>query len=183
MSRIGKAPVAVPAGVEVKIEDNKVVVKGPKGELSKLISSHITIKQTDSQVSVERASDEPEIRALHGLTRSLIANMIKGVSEGFEKRLELVGVGYRASKKGNNLEVSVGYSKPVTVQKLDGIEFETPAPTKIVIKGIDKEKVGQVAANIRNIRPPEPYKGKGIKYEGEQIRRKAGKTVKAGGAA
>lgn len=180
MSRIGKAPVTIPAGVEVKIEDSKVLVKGPKGELTESVPQGIKVKQTDNELIVERRSQAPFDRALHGLTRSLISNMVKGVSEGFEKQLELVGVGYRASKKGNNLELLVGYSKPVTIQKLEGIDFEVPQPTKIIVRGMSKQLVGQVAANIRSVRPPEPYKGKGIKYAGEYIRRKAGKTAKAG---
>lgn len=183
MSRIGKAPVAIPAGVEVNIENSQVLVKGPKGTLSKPIPKPISVKKSDSDLIVERANDELKVKALHGLIRSLVNNMIIGVSQGFEKQLELVGVGYRAAKKGNNLELSVGYSKPVNILKPEGIEFEIPAPTKINIKGIDKELVGQVASNIRSVRPPEPYKGKGIKYVDEQIRRKAGKTAKAGGAA
>jgi len=183
MSRIGKAPVVIPAGVEVKIEDLKVSIKGPKGQLETVAPAGMKIKQQDNQLLIERPSDLPSVRALHGLIRSLINNMVKGVNEGFEKRLELVGVGYRAAKKGNNLELLVGYSKPVTIVKPDGIEFEVPQPTKISVRGIDKQLVGQVASNIRRVRPPEPYKGKGIKYSDEQVRRKAGKTAKVGGAA
>ncbi len=181
MSRIGKAPVAIPAGTTIRIENQQIFVKGSKGELSKAIPGEITVKHENNEVTVERGSDLPKIRALHGLIRSLINNMVKGVSDGFEKQLDLVGVGYRASKKGNGLEILVGYSKPVNVDKVEGIEFEVPVPTKIIIRGIDKEMVGQVAANIRSIRPPEPYKGKGIKYSDEIVRRKAGKTAKAGG--
>ena len=183
MSRIGKAPVTIPAGVEVKIEDVKVSVKGPKGQLEKVVPKRMKITQEDNQLVIERSSNLPSVRALHGLTRSLINNMVKGVSEGFEKQLELIGVGYRAAKKGNNLELLVGYSKPVTINKPEGIDFEVPQPTKISVKGIDKQLVGQVASDIRSVRPPEPYKGKGIKYADEHIRRKAGKTAKAGGAA
>ena len=173
----------IPAGVEVIIEDLKVSVKGPKGQLETVAPRGMKIKQEDNQVLIERPSNLPSVRALHGLIRSLINNMVKGVNEGFEKQLELVGVGYRAAKKGNNLELLVGYSKPVTIVKPEGIEFEVPQPTKISVRGIDKQLVGQVASNIRRVRPPEPYKGKGIKYADEHIRRKAGKTAKVGGAA
>jgi len=175
--------VVIPAGVEVIIEDLKVSVKGPKGQLETVAPRGMKIKQEDNQVLIERPSNLPSVRALHGLIRSLINNMVKGVNEGFEKQLELVGVGYRAAKKGNNLELLVGYSKPVTIVKPEGIEFEVPQPTKISVRGIDKQLVGQVASNIRRVRPPEPYKGKGIKYADEHIRRKAGKTAKVGGAA
>ena len=168
--------------MEAKIENGKVTIKGPKGELSRNVSSGVSVKQADNAIRVERSSDEPDIRALHGLTRSLINNMVIGVSEGFEKKLELVGVGYRANKKGNSLEILVGFSKPVSVEKPDGIEFEVEANTKLSVKGIDKELVGQVASDIRAIRPPEPYKGKGIRYADEHVRRKAGKAAKATGA-
>ncbi len=182
MSRVGKEPVVIPTGVEARIENTKITVKGPKGELSREIPNRIKVEQKDAQLIVRRTSDLPEDRSLHGLIRSLINNMVIGVTQGFEKQLELVGVGYRASIKGNNLELLVGYSKPAVIQKSEGIEFEVPKATKIIVKGIDKELVGQVASNIRAVRPPEPYKGKGIKYVGEHIRRKAGKTVKAGAA-
>ncbi|KKM85666.1 hypothetical protein LCGC14_1286830 [marine sediment metagenome] len=182
MSRIGNAPIEIPAGVEVKIENDRVTIKGPKGELARTIVSGITVKQEDNQVIVKRSSDDPDVRALHGLTRSLLNNMVIGVSDGFEKKLELVGVGYRAKKKGNNLEILVGYSKPVNIEKPEGIEFEVDGNTKVSVKGVDKELVGQVASDIRSVRPPEPYKGKGIKYADERVRRKAGKAAKAAGA-
>lgn len=178
MSRIGLKPVDIPAGVEVKIEKNSVTAKGPKGELSALFQEKLIIERVEDQVLVKRVSDEPFYRALHGLTRSLINNMVIGVSQGFEKTLEIVGVGYKAQLKGKNLEVLAGYSHPVIVKAVEGIEFEVPIPTKIIVKGADKQQVGEVAANIRSIRKPEPYKGKGIKYEGEHIRRKVGKTAK-----
>lgn len=178
MSRIGKQPVTIPAGVDVKVEGNTVTVKGPKGQLVKTFHKDMTIKKEDNHVIVSRPSDEKEYRALHGLTRALIANMVKGVTEGFSKNLELVGVGYRAAKQGNKLVLTVGYSHPVEMEQPQGIEFEVPAPNKIIVKGADKEKVGAVAANIRAVRMPEPYKGKGIKYETERIRRKVGKTGK-----
>lgn len=188
MSRIGKAPIDIPSGVEVKIEDievgkfgQKVTVKGPKGQLQREIVRPIKVSIADNQVLVERKFNNPVDRSYHGLVRTLINNMIEGTTKGFEKQLELVGVGYRAALKGTNLEILVGYSKPVNVSKVEGITFEVPKPTSINVKGIDKELVGQVAANIRSIRKPEPYKGKGIKYVDEVIRRKAGKTAKASG--
>jgi large subunit ribosomal protein L6 len=181
MSRIGQAPVPVPSGVEVKISGPSVRVKGPKGELEQSLPEGIKIEQADSELRVSRSNDEREMRALHGLARSLVFNMVQGVTQGFEKSLEIQGVGYRAQKKGNDIELTVGFSHPVTKAAPKGIEFEVPQPTRIVVRGIDKELVGQVAAEIRGIRRPEPYKGKGIRYEGEQIRRKAGKAAKAVG--
>ena len=179
MSRIGRLPIAVPAGVTVTIDDNNLVtVKGPKGTLSQLVHPDITVKHEGAEILVTRPSDDKQHRALHGLTRSLINNMVVGVSTGFEKKLEIVGTGYRAQMDGKDLVLNVGYSHPVRFPKMDGIEFETPAPTKITVKGIDKQKVGQIAADIRKTRAPEPYKGKGIRYEGEFVRRKEGKTGK-----
>lgn len=176
MSRIGKLPVAIPKGVEVKQEGNVLSVKGPKGTLTREFHKDITITVEDSQIVVTRHNDQPLQRSLHGLTRTLIANMVHGVTEGFSKGLELVGVGYRAAKQGSKLVLTVGYSHPVEILPGEGLEIEVPAPTKVIVKGADKEKVGALAANIRSIREPEPYKGKGIKYEGEVIRRKVGKT-------
>ncbi|MBA4495903.1 50S ribosomal protein L6 [Paenactinomyces guangxiensis] len=178
MSRIGRKPITVPNGVEVKIEGNKVTVKGPKGTLSRDFHPDIAVKLENNELIVERPSDHRTHRALHGTTRSLVANMVEGVSNGFSKTLELVGVGYRASKKGNNVVLNVGYSHPVEVNPEEGIELEVPSATQIIVRGIDKQKVGAVAANIRAIREPEPYKGKGIKYSDERIRRKEGKTGK-----
>ena len=179
MSRIGKLPVVIPAGVTVTVsEDNVVTVKGPKGELVKAMSENMTITVENNEVLVTRPNDIKENRALHGLTRALIQNMVVGVSEGFQKTLELVGVGYRAQLQGKKLVMNLGYSHPVEVEPLDGITFETPAATTVVIKGIDKQVVGAQAADIRRWRKPEPYKGKGIKFEGEHIRRKEGKTGK-----
>jgi large subunit ribosomal protein L6 len=181
MSRIGQAPIAVPSGVEVTVSGGSVRVKGPKGELQQRVPEGISVEQADSEIRVSRANDVREVRALHGLVRSLVYNMVQGVTQGFEKALEIQGVGYRAQKKGNDLELAVGYSHPVSKSAPQGIEFDVPQPTRIVVRGIDKELVGQVAAEIRSIRKPEPYKGKGIRYEGEQIRRKAGKAAKAVG--
>ncbi|MGA9174663.1 MAG: 50S ribosomal protein L6 [Thermoactinomyces sp.] len=178
MSRIGKKPVVIPNGVEVKLEGNTLTVKGPKGTLTRNFHSDIAIKVEDNQVIVERPSDHRTHRALHGTTRSVIANMVEGVTNGFSKTLELVGVGYRAQKKGNNVVLNVGYSHPIDVTPIDGIELDVPSQTQIVVKGIDKEKVGEMAAKIRSYREPEPYKGKGIKYSDEVIRRKEGKTGK-----
>lgn len=179
MSRIGRLPIDIPAGVEVKIEEgNKVTVKGPKGTLEKCLPVEMTIKQEDNQVVVTRPNDLKKMKSLHGLTRSLIANMITGVSEGYEKKLEINGVGYRAAKSGKKLTLSLGYSHPVEMEDPEGIETVVDGTTKIIVKGIDKEKVGQFAAEIRTKRPPEPYKGKGIKYADEYIRRKVGKTGK-----
>jgi large subunit ribosomal protein L6 len=179
LSRIGKLPVAVPKGVQVTLgENNTVSVKGPKGTLSQKIHKDMEVRLEEGQVVVTRPSDQKEHRALHGLSRSLIANMVEGVSNGFKKNLEIVGVGYRATKQGKKLVLNVGYSHPVEIQETDGLEFEVPAPTKISVKGIDKQAVGEMAANIRRVRPPEPYKGKGIRYENEYVRRKEGKTAK-----
>lgn len=179
MSRIGKLPVSVPAGVEVSINGNEVTVKGPKGELTRSFYSALTIEQAeDNSIVVSRPDDERESRAQHGLTRTLINNMVVGVSEGYSKTLELVGVGYRAAVKGDKLEMNLGFSHPVIVEKPEGITFECPDQAKIVVSGIDKQQVGQVAADIRKWRKPEPYKGKGIRYQGEHIRRKEGKTAK-----
>ena len=176
MSRVGKAPIDLPDGVEVTVKEDVVMVKGPKGELSERLDSRITTTVDDGVVTLSRADEERETRALHGLSRALVNNMVVGVSEGYEKQLELVGVGYRAALKGNTLELQVGFSHPVTVEAPDGIEFEVPENTKIFVRGIDKQAVGQVAANIRAVRKPEPYKGKGIRYTGEYVRRKAGKA-------
>ena len=179
MSRIGKMPIAIPAGVTVEIaENNKVTVKGPKGTLERILPGEMKITQNDGVITIERPNDLKREKSLHGLTRSLLNNMVVGVSTGFEKKLEIVGTGYRAQMDGKDLVLNVGYSHPVRFAKMDGIEFETPAPTKITVKGIDKQKVGQIAADIRKTREPEPYKGKGIRYEGEFVRRKEGKTGK-----
>ncbi len=177
MSRIGKKPIPVPPGVTVTVDGTTVTVKGPKGELSRTFADGMKIRVENGEVVIERPSEEKHVRALHGLTRALIANMVQGVTEGFKKTLEIIGVGYRAEKKGKNLVVNVGYSHPVEYPEPAGITLATPAPTVIVIEGIDKQKVGQVAAELREFRPPEPYKGKGIRYQGEQVRRKAGKTA------
>lgn len=179
MSRIGKLPVPVPAGVEVKIDGNTITVKGPKGELTQTFNENMAISLgEDGSIVVERPNDARENRAMHGLTRSLINNMVIGVSEGYSKTLELVGVGYRAALKGKDLEMQLGYSHPVLVEAPENITFEVPSQTEIVVSGPSKEQVGQVAANIRKWRKPEPYKGKGIRYEGEHVRRKAGKAGK-----
>jgi large subunit ribosomal protein L6 len=178
MSRIGKNPIPVPSGVDVTIADRVITVKGPKGTLSREIPGVITVRQQEAELLVERPDDERQNRAQHGLTRSLVANMVQGVTEGFTKELEIIGVGYRAAAQGPGLELALGFSHPVRVAAPEGIEFEVPAPTRIVVRGIDKERVGQVAADIRKIRKPEPYKGKGVRYLGEQIQRKAGKTGK-----
>ncbi|MGE5389518.1 MAG: 50S ribosomal protein L6 [Deltaproteobacteria bacterium] len=176
MSRIGRKPISLPPGVEVTVVDNTVTVKGPKGVLTQTIPSRITLVKEDDQLLVQRPSDQKQDRAFHGLSRALIANMVEGVTKGFEKKLEMVGVGYRASMNGNKLVLAIGFSHPVEIDPPAGISFEVPAVTKITIKGIDKQLVGNTAAHIRAIREPEPYKGKGIKYENEVIRRKAGKT-------
>jgi len=179
MSRIGKAPITVPSGVEVTIAGRRVSVKGPQGTLERELPGEITVRQEDSTLLVERPNDDRSNRALHGLTRSLINNMVTGVATGFTKELEIVGVGYRATPKGpSSLELALGFSHPVLVDAPNGITFDVPAPTRIVVKGIDKEQVGQVAANIRKIRKPEPYKGKGVRYAGEYVQRKAGKAAK-----
>ena len=177
MSRIGKKPIAVPEGVTVDVKPGVVAVKGPKGELSQAVSQDMKVTQSDATLTVERPTDRGEHRALHGLTRSLIANMVQGVTDGYEKRLEIQGVGYRARLQGKMLELSVGYSHPVSVTAPEGIEFEVPAPTQVVVRGIDKQLVGEIAARIRRTRPPEPYKGKGVRYAGEHVRRKVGKRA------
>jgi len=177
MSRIGRQPIIVPAGVTVSIEPERVTVNGPRGELSERIPRDIQVEQSDDQVLVKRPTDRGEHRALHGLTRSLIANMVQGVTDGYEKRLEIQGVGYRAQLRGRDLELALGYSHPVSIKAPDGIEFEVPQPTRIVVKGISKQQVGEIAAIIRKQRKPEPYKGKGIRYEGEYVARKVGKRA------
>ena len=192
MSRIGRQPIAIPDGVTVEIKPGLVSVKGPKGELTQTVSAEMKITQGEASapegtdggesgaapLTVQRPTDRGEHRALHGLTRSLIANMVQGVTDGFEKRLEIQGVGYRARLQGKALELSVGYSHPVAVSAPEGIELEVPTPTQVVVRGIDKQLVGEIAAQVRGVRPPEPYKGKGVKYQGEVIRRKAGKAGK-----
>ena len=177
MSRIGRKPIPVPETVTVTIEPELVRVHGPRGELSERVHRDITVAQEDAQLLVSRPTDRGEHRALHGLTRSLVANMVEGVTSGFEKRLEIQGVGYRAALKGKDLELSVGYSHTVTIEAPAGIEFEVPQPTRIAVRGSSKQVVGEVAARIRKVRPPEPYKGKGIRYRDEQVRRKVGKRA------
>ena len=176
MSRIGKAPITVPAGVNVSVDGSKVTVKGPKGELSMNVAPNMKVEVNEGVITVSRPNDEKQNRSLHGLTRTLINNMVVGVNEGFSKTLEVNGVGYRASKEGKNLVLNVGYSHQVIMPEIEGIEVEVPNPNQIIVKGIDKQKVGQFAAEVRGKRPPEPYKGKGIKYDYEVIRRKEGKT-------
>jgi large subunit ribosomal protein L6 len=178
VSRIGKQPIPVPSGVEVKIDGSTVTVKGPKGELTQTFSDVISITLDDGVINVTRPDESRTARSLHGLTRTLVANMVTGVSEGYAKNLEIVGVGYRAAMKGNDIELQLGFSHPVLVVAEPGITFEVPAPTKITVRGIDKQRVGQVAADIRKWRKPEPYKGKGVRYEGEKVRRKLGKAAK-----
>ena len=178
MSRIGLKPIQIPEGVEVKLDGNKVTVKGPKGELSRTLHHDMKVAVKDNEVTIERPSEQKEHRSLHGTTRSLIANMVEGVHKGFEKHLEIIGVGYRAQKQGNKLVVNAGYSHPVEIDPDKGIEIEVPKNTQIIVKGIDKEAVGAIAANIRAIRSPEPYKGKGIRYANEYVCRKEGKTAK-----
>ncbi|HJS71751.1 MAG TPA: 50S ribosomal protein L6 [Acidimicrobiia bacterium] len=178
MSRIGKMPVTVPSGVDVEVDGTHVTVKGTKGELSREFTDRVSFTLDDGVINVGRGDDTRESRALHGLSRALLANMVEGVSEGFSKVLEIQGVGYRASLQGSDIELLVGFSHPVNVKAPKGITFEVPEPTRIVVSGIDKEQVGQVAADIRKVRPPEPYKGKGIRYSGEYVRRKAGKAGK-----
>ncbi|HIT51067.1 MAG TPA: 50S ribosomal protein L6 [Candidatus Aveggerthella excrementigallinarum] len=178
MSRIGKMPITVPAGVDVKIDGTTVTVKGPKGELTRSFPETMMIEQEGEQITVKRPNDERENRSFHGLTRTLIANMIEGVTNGYSKKLVLVGVGYRAALKGKDLELSLGYSHPVTVEAPEGITFECPSQTEIIVSGISKEQVGQMAANVRAWRKPEPYKGKGIRYDNEVVRRKLGKAGK-----
>jgi large subunit ribosomal protein L6 len=177
MSRIGRKPVDVPDAVTVSIAPGNIAVKGPKGELTQTYSQDMAVSQEDGTILVARPTDRGEHRALHGLTRSLIANMVEGVTDGFEKRLEIQGVGYRAALKGKNLELALGFSHPVSIEAPEGIEFEVPQPTEIIIRGIDKQLVGQVAADIRKRRKPEPYKGKGIRYRDEQVLRKVGKRA------
>jgi large subunit ribosomal protein L6 len=177
MSRIGRKPIPVPDAVTVEVSPGRVAVKGPKGELAQTLSSAMKVEQAEGVLTVERPTNRGEHRALHGLTRSLIANMVEGVTDGFEKRLEIQGVGYRAQLKGKNLELALGYSHPVSIEAPDGIDFEVPQPTEIIVRGIDKQLVGQVAADIRKRRPPEPYKGKGIRYRGEHVMRKVGKRA------
>ncbi|QED45959.1 50S ribosomal protein L6 [Cytobacillus dafuensis] len=179
MSRIGKKPIEIPTGVTVNIDSkNTVTVKGPKGELTRSFNPDLTIQVEENVLTVSRPSESKEHRTIHGTTRALISNMVEGVSKGFEKGLELIGVGYRAQKQGKKLVLNVGYSHPVEIEPEDGIEVEVPSNTKVIVKGISKERVGALAANIRDVRPPEPYKGKGIRYEGEYVRRKEGKTGK-----
>jgi large subunit ribosomal protein L6 len=177
MSRIGRKPIELPAGVLVAIAPGRVQVNGPLGELSQTVPTRMQIEKTESEVVVTRPTERGEDRALHGLTRTLIANMVEGVTKGFEKHLEIQGVGYRAQLKGDDLELAVGYSHPVLVKPRKGISFDVPSPTQIVVKGIDKQVVGQTAAEVRKMRPPEPYKGKGIRYRDEQVRRKVGKRA------
>ena len=179
MSRIGRLPIQVPAGVEVALDGQQVTVKGPKGTLALVVSEPIKIeKAQDGTLAVTRPNDERESRSLHGLTRTLVNNMVVGVTTGYEKAMEIRGVGYRVAAKGSDLEFALGYSHPVPVLAPEGITFEVASPTKFVVKGIDKQKVGEVAANIRKLRKPDPYKGKGVRYEGEQIKLKVGKTGK-----
>ena len=180
MSRIGQAPIPIPDGVSVSLAAGRVTVNGPKGELQRGLPKGISVEEGDGELRVLRENEARETRALHGLVRSLVFNMVQGVTQGYEKNLEIQGVGYRAAKKGQDLELSVGFSHTVTKKAPQGIEFDVPTPTRIAVKGIDKELVGQTAAEIRAIRKPEPYKGKGIRYEGEHVRRKAGKAAKAG---
>ena len=177
MSRIGRLPIPIPAGVTVSVEPEVVRVNGPRGELSERVPRDIDVVQTDGELRVTRPTDRGEHRALHGLTRSLVANMVTGVTDGYEKRLEIQGVGYRAQLRGRDLELALGFSHPVSIKAPDGIEFEVPQPTRVVVRGISKQAVGEVAANIRKRRPPEPYKGKGIRYEGEYVARKVGKRA------
>jgi len=181
MSRIGKQPIEIPSGVDVVVDGSRVAVSGPRGSLEQRFHEEVRILKEDGRIRVERTAEDGFHRSLHGLTRTLIANMVDGVTNGYEKRLEIVGVGYRANLKGSDLDLALGFSHPVLVRAPKGIEFEVPAPNRITIRGIDKQAVGEVAANIRKIRKPEPYKGKGIRYEGEHVRKKAGKAAKGGG--
>ncbi|MGF1470961.1 MAG: 50S ribosomal protein L6 [Rubrobacteraceae bacterium] len=176
MSRIGKAPVEVPGGVQVEITGRTVKVSGPKGELEVPVGKGVEVKQEDGTIVLERASESPEHKSMHGLTRSLVQNAVTGVKDGFSRTLQIAGVGYRAALQGQDINLQVGYSHPVSISPREGIEFEVPAPTTIIVRGIDKQRVGQTAAEIRKVRPPEPYKGKGIRYADEQIRRKVGKA-------
>jgi len=177
MSRIGRRPIEVPAGVEVVVEAGRVAVSGPRGALEERFSADIVVEKQDGTLLVSRPTDRADHRALHGLVRTLVANMVTGVTQGFEKRLEIQGVGYRATLKGSDIEFALGYSHTISVKPPTGIEFEVPQPTAVVVRGIDKQKVGQVAAEIRKLRPPEPYKGKGIRYQGEYVQRKVGKRA------
>ena len=177
MSRIGKQPIELPTSVNVSLSPGRVMVNGPLGELTQAVPTRMKIEQEDGRIVVTRPTERGEDRALHGLTRSLISNMVEGVTKGFEKRLEIQGVGYRAGLRGTALELNVGFSHPVVVEPRAGITFDVPAPNQIVVKGIDKQQVGQTAAEVRSVRPPEPYKGKGIRYEGEYVRRKVGKRA------
>ena len=177
MSRIGRKPIEVPEAVTISVASGRVTVNGPKGELTQAISPDMKVEQSNGTLTVERPTNRGEHRALHGLTRSLIANMVEGVTDGFEKRLEIQGVGYRAKLQGKNLELALGYSHPVAMPAPEGIEFEVPQPTEVIVRGIDKQLVGETAAQIRKKRPPEPYKGKGIRYSGEYVRRKVGKRA------
>ena len=177
MSRIGNRPIEIPEGVNVDVADGLVTVKGPRGELRQPVSPAMRIEHSDETLTVERPSERGEHRALHGLTRTLIANMVEGVTNGFEKRLEIQGVGYRARLQGKQLEMALGYSHPVSITPPEGIEFEVPQPTEVIVRGIDKQLVGEIAAQVRKQRPPEPYKGKGVRYAGEYVRRKVGKRA------
>ena len=178
MSRVGRMPIEIPASATVTVSDNLVRVKGPKGELEQVVSDRLDVVQEEARLLVERHSDEPVDRSLHGLTRTLIHNMVRGVTDGFEKVLEIQGVGYKAILKGEALELQLGYSNPRVVEPPAGVEFEVPVPTRVIVRGCDKQKVGQVAADIRRMRKPDPYKGKGIRYRDEYVRRKAGKAIK-----
>jgi large subunit ribosomal protein L6 len=177
MSRIGKQPIELPTGVNVAISPGRVQVNGPLGELSQTVPGRMKIEQAEGTLTVARPTERGDDRALHGLTRSLLANMVEGVTKGFEKRLELQGVGYRASLRGTDLELNVGFSHPVVIKPPQGVSFDVPTPTEVIVKGIDKQQVGELAAQVRKVRPPEPYKGKGIRYEGEYVRRKVGKRA------
>ena len=177
MSRIGRQPIELPSGVNVSLSPGRVMVNGPLGELTQDVPTRMKVEQSDGTITVTRPTERGDDRALHGLTRTLIANMVEGVTKGFEKRLELQGVGYRAALQGADLRIDVGYSHPVVMKAPQGITFEVPTPTEIVVKGVDKQKVGQTAAEVRKVRPPEPYKGKGIRYQGEYVRRKVGKRA------
>jgi len=177
MSRIGKRPIELPASVNVTIDPGRVMVSGPLGELQQHVPMRMVIEREDGQLVVTRPSERGEDRALHGLTRTLVANMVEGVTKGFEKKLQIQGVGYRAALRGTSLELNVGYSHPVVIEAPKGISFEVPTPTEVTVKGIDKQQVGEIAAQVRKVRPPEPYKGKGIRYEGEYVRRKVGKRA------
>jgi large subunit ribosomal protein L6 len=177
MSRIGRKPIEIPSGVTVSIDPGRIAVAGPLGTLQQAVPLRMTVAQEEGVVTVTRPTERGEDRALHGLTRTLIANMVEGVTKGFEKRLEIQGVGYRAALKGADLELQVGYSHPVTIKPPQGVSFDVPVPTQVVVKGTDKQQVGEIAAEIRKVRPPEPYKGKGIRYEGEYVRRKVGKRA------